>query len=276
MVSEARESGQASGLAGDRATGQAGREATREASQVGSPLGSPGDEGSTRNAVRQMFASVAPRYDFLNHFLSLGRDIAWRRVAAAALKETLGRPGSRVADICCGTGDLSFCLARHSQGVVLGADLCHPMLAIARHKASARAPRIRFLEADALHLPFGDASLDAVTSAFGFRNLAHYVRGIEELRRVLKTGGRIAILEFSRVRGRVSGPLFRFYFHHILPRLGKWISGVDGPYQYLPESVAKFPDQEVLAQKLRDAGFQNVSYVNFTGGVAALHLGEKK
>ncbi len=254
-------------LSGARADGQAGGQ--------GSPLGSPGDEGSTRTAVRQMFATVAHRYDFLNHFLSLGRDIAWRRAAALALKETLARPGSSVADVCCGTGDLSFCLGRHSQGVVLGADFCHPMLAIARKKVNLTSRPILFLEADALHLPFADASLDAVASAFGFRNLAHYGRGIEELRRVLKSGGRIAILEFSRVRGRLLGPLFRFYFHHILPRLGKWISGVDGPYQYLPESVAKFPDQEELAQRLREAGFQNVSYLNFTGGVAALHLGEK-
>jgi demethylmenaquinone methyltransferase / 2-methoxy-6-polyprenyl-1,4-benzoquinol methylase len=259
MVSEARASGEVSG----QGRGQ------------GSPLGLPGDEGSTRIAVRQMFSTIAPRYDFLNHFLSLGRDIAWRKVAARALRETLARPGSRVADLCCGTGDLSFCLGRHSNGLVMGADFCHPMLAIARNKANADARSIHFLEADALHLPFGDATLDAVASAFGFRNLAHYGRGIEEIRRVLKTGGRIAILEFSHVRGRVFGPVFRFYFHHVLPRLGKWISGVDGPYQYLPDSVAKFPDQDELAQKLRDAGFRNVSYVNFTGGVAALHVGEK-
>ncbi len=253
-----------------------GTPASGQASGQGTPLGWAGDEGSTRNAVHRMFSAIAPRYDFLNHFLSLGRDIAWRRVAARALRETLARPGSRVADLCCGTGDLSFCLVRHSQGVVMGADFCHPMLARARNKANACAGNIHFLEADALHLPFGDASIDAVGCAFGFRNLAHYGQGIDEIRRVLRPGGRIAILEFSRVRGRVFGPVFRFYFHRILPRLGKWISGVDGPYQYLPDSVARFPDQDELAQKLRDAGFQDVSYVNFTGGVAALHVGEKK
>jgi len=241
----------------------------------GSPLGSDGDETSTSAAVRNMFAAVAKRYDFLNHFLSLGRDMAWRRAAARALKDVLARPGSRVADLCCGTGDLSFCLGRHSRGLVLGADFCRPMLAMARGKAGVQACRVHFLEADALHLPFADASLDAVTSAFGFRNLANYGRGIEEMRRVLKRGGRLAILEFSQVRWPIFGPLFRFYFHRILPRIGAWISGVEGPYSYLPDSVSQFPQQEVLAEKLRGAGFQKVSYVNFTGGVAALHVGER-
>lgn len=241
----------------------------------GSPLGSCRDDASTGAAVRSMFAVVAHRYDFLNHTLSLGRDIAWRRATALTLEDILSRPGSRVADLCCGTGDLSFCLARHSQGLVMGADFCHPMLALARDKAVAQASGVHFLEADALRLPFPDASLDAVTSAFGFRNLANYRGGIEEMRRVLKCGGRVAILEFSQVRWPLFGPLFRFYFHRILPRLGAWISGVEGPYSYLPDSVAKFPQQEVLAEMLREAGFHKVSYVNFTGGVAALHVGEK-
>jgi demethylmenaquinone methyltransferase/2-methoxy-6-polyprenyl-1,4-benzoquinol methylase len=248
--------------------------ATRAAGQ-GTPLGSGRDEASTGAAVRTMFGEVAPRYDFLNHFLSLGRDIAWRRAAAHALKDILARPGSRVADVCCGTGDLSFSLGRQSQGVVLGADFCHPMLAIARSKAGKHGRRIHFLEADTLRLPFGDASLDAVTSAFGFRNLANYNRGIEEMRRVLKSGGRLAILEFSRVRWPIFGPLFRFYFRRVLPRIGAWISGVEGPYSYLPDSVEKFPDQDVLAEMLRAAGFHKVSYRNFTGGVAALHVGER-
>jgi demethylmenaquinone methyltransferase/2-methoxy-6-polyprenyl-1,4-benzoquinol methylase len=248
---------------------------TARAPGQGSPLASGRDEASASAAVRSMFAVVARRYDFLNHLLSLRRDIAWRRAAARALKDVLGRPGSRVADLCCGTGDLSFCLGRHSQGSVMGADFCHPMLAIARGKAGTKHRRVQFLEADALHLPFCDASLDAVTSAFGFRNLANYAKGIDEMRRVLKSGGRLAILEFSQVRWPIFGPLFRFYFRRVLPRIGAWISGTDGPYRYLPNSVAQFPNQEVLAEKLRAAGFHKVSYVNFTGGVAALHVGEK-
>ncbi len=125
-------------------------------------------------------------------------------------------------------------------------------------------------------LPFGDNSLDVVTVAFGFRNLANYAAGLHEMRRVLKPGGVAAILEFSHVRGPVSGPLFQLYFHHILPRLGTWISGVRGPYDYLPKSVSLFPDQETLAVEMRGAGFGNVRYRNFSGGVAALHLGQKE
>lgn len=241
----------------------------------GTPLRSGRDEASASAAVRSMFSAVAPRYDFLNHFLSLGRDIAWRRATARALAAVLAQPGSRVADLCCGTGDLSFSLARLSQGSVLGADFCHPMLSRAREKGVGKRCRVHFLEADTLHLPFAHASLDAVTSAFGFRNLADYGRGIEEMRRVLKPGGRLAILEFSQVQWPLFGPFFRIYFRYILPRLGAWISGVEGPYQYLPDSVAQFPAQEALAEKLRKAGFKNVSYRNFTGGVAALHTAEK-
>jgi demethylmenaquinone methyltransferase / 2-methoxy-6-polyprenyl-1,4-benzoquinol methylase len=222
-----------------------------------------------------MFGAIAPRYDFLNHFLSLGRDIAWRRATARALRDVLAQPGSRVADLCCGTGDLSFCLGRYSQGLVMGTDFCHPMLAIARGKGGAYRGRVQFLEADALRLPFADGSLDAVTSAFGFRNLANYARGVEEMRRVLKSGGRLAILEFSQVRWPIFGPLFRLYFRRVLPRLGAWISRVEGPYRYLPDSVARFPQQEALVEMLRGAGFHQVGYVNFTGGVAALHLAEK-
>jgi len=241
----------------------------------GSPISADGDEASRGRAVRSMFAAVAPRYDFLNHFLSLGFDMAWRRGTVRALTEILQQPGSCVADLCCGTGDLSLQLARQSAGRVVGADFCHPMLALARRKAVGRGDHIHFLSADALSLPFSNNSFDAVTVAFGFRNLANYDRGISEMRRVLKWGGRLAILEFSQVRWPVFGPVFRFYFRRVLPRLGGWVSGVDGAYGYLPESVEAFPDQEALAEKMRAGGFRNVRYVNYTGGVAALHLGEK-
>lgn len=239
------------------------------------PLGSPGAQASKTRAVCEMFAAVAPRYDFLNHFLSLGRDIAWRKATAQALRETLERPGSLTLDVCCGTGDLALALARYSSGKVLGADFCHPMLELAKAKAQPQPHSVSFLEADTLALPFRDSLLDVVSVAFGFRNLAHYGEGLQEMRRVLKPGGWLAILEFSQVRWPVFGPLFRLYFHHLLPRLGTWVSGVSGPYQYLPQSVSQFPDQESLAAALRQAGFVNVRYRNFTGGVAALHLGQK-
>jgi len=241
----------------------------------GTPLGQAGDETSAAAAVRDMFAAVAPRYDFLNHFLSLGRDIAWRRATARALGEILKSPQSRVADLCCGTGDLTLALAKQSAGLVVGTDFCHPMLTRARQKAGARARRAHFSEADALRLPFRDGSLDAVTIAFGFRNLTSYQKGLEEMRRVLKSGGRVAILEFSRVCGPLFGPLFRCYFRCVLPTLGSWISGTVGPYRYLPDSVSQFPDQDALTEKLRAVGFREVRCLNFTGGVAALHLGEK-
>ena len=236
---------------------------------------SSGGAASAGAAVCRMFADIAPRYDFLNHFLSLGRDIAWRRATARALKEVMARPGSLVADLCCGTGDLSFSLATYSHGMVMGADFCHPMLVIARRKTATHHGHVRFLDADALNLPFRDASLDAVTCAFGFRNLANYAQGLQEMCRVLKTDGRLAILEFSHVHAPIFGPLFRFYFRRVLPRLGAWISGVDGPYKYLPDSVGQFPQQEALAEMLRGAGFQAVRWIDFTGGVAALHLAEK-
>jgi demethylmenaquinone methyltransferase/2-methoxy-6-polyprenyl-1,4-benzoquinol methylase len=242
----------------------------------GSPLGPSAHHESTSHAVRQMFAAVAPRYDFLNHLLSLGRDIAWRRAAAKALREALAPPGSLAVDVCCGTGDLAMALARYSAGKVIGTDFCRPMLLRAREKGRQASRPLFFLEADTLALPFRDSSLDVVSVAFGFRNLADYNAGLREMYRVLKLGGTVAILEFSRVRWPVFGPLFRFYFQQILPRLGTWISGIRGPYRYLPDSVAQFPDQESLAAAITAAGFANVRYRNFTGGVAALHLGEKE
>ncbi len=238
---------------------------------MGSPLGSG-------PAVREMFGAVARRYDFLNHFLSLGCDIAWRRATAEALREVLARPGCVVLDVCCGTGDLTLALARRAAAAttkVFGADFSRPMLKLGQEKARRGRHAVAFLEADTLTLPLRDNSLDAVTSAFGFRNLTNYAQGLREMRRVLKPGGTAAILEFSRVTWPVFGALFRLYFRRVLPRLGTWISGVEGPYQYLPDSVAKFAEQEALAAAMREAGFSNVRYRNFTGGVAALHVGEK-
>jgi len=241
----------------------------------GTTVNKAADEQATASAVRSMFATVAPRYDLLNHLLSAGVDIGWRRATVRSLKPVLSRPVSVVADLCCGTGDLALALRKASAGMVLGTDFCHPMLQRAREKSARLGQAATFLEADTLRLPFRDASLDAVTIAFGFRNLVNYRRGIQEMRRVLRLGGMVAILEFSHVTWPVLGPLFRAYFRRVLPRLGTWISGVQGPYQYLPDSVSRFPDQEALSDLLREEGFSGVRYRNFTGGVAALHLGEK-
>jgi demethylmenaquinone methyltransferase/2-methoxy-6-polyprenyl-1,4-benzoquinol methylase len=241
----------------------------------GSPLGSPSEIDSTARAVREMFEAVTPRYDFLNHFLSAGFDVYWRRATARALRTTLSEPGSLALDVCCGTGDLAFALRRVAAGTVFGADFCQPMLQRARHKLATAAGPVVFLGADALELPFRDHSVDVIASAFGFRNLANYALGLREMLRVLKPGGVIAILEFSRVRWPVFGPLFRLYFAYILPRLGTWISGTRGPYQYLYDSASRFPDQETLAKAMRRAGFVNVRYENLLGGVAALHRGAR-
>lgn len=239
----------------------------------GSPLGSPADVDSTSRSVREMFGAVAPRYDFLNHFLSAGFDLMWRRAATRALREPLSRPDSIALDVCCGTGDLAAALRRVARGRVIAADFCAPMLVRAHSKQARSKADIRLLAADTLSLPFRDESVDVVASAFGFRNLANYALGLGEMRRVLKPGGCIAILEFSRVEWPVFGPLFRLYFAHILPRIGTWLSGVAGPYQYLHDSASRFPAQEAFAEAMREAGFVNVHYKNLMGGVAALHLG---
>ena len=161
---------------------------------TGSPLGPPGDTKATARAVRDMFTSVAPRYDFLNHFLSLRRDVAWRNAAAREVREILARPGSLALDVCCGTGDLALAFTRYSHGPILATDFCHPMLQRAREKAQGKP--VRVFEADTLNLPLPEKSLDLIAVAFGFRNLADYRSGLVEMRRVLKPGGSVAILEF--------------------------------------------------------------------------------
>jgi len=238
-------------------------------------LPSPEPRHSIPDRIRNLFSAVAPRYDFLNHLLSLGFDIAWRQATAKTLQPVLARPGSLVVDLCCGTGDLAVALARYSAGRVIGTDFSHPMLLLARKKVERKTWPILLLESDSLALPLRDDTVDAITIAFGLRNLADQAHGLREMCRVLKPGGTVAILEFSRVRAPLFGALFRFYFRHVLPRLGNWISGVPGAYTYLHDSVSRFPDQPAQAAALETAGFQNVRYRNFTGGIAALHTGVK-
>ncbi len=188
-----------------------------------------------------MFSGIAPRYDFLNHALSLSLDRVWRRRVAKYFRDILGAPDSRSLDVCCGTGDLTISLLRESNGIVCGTDFAHPMLVRAAQKstqASAGSNRTGklagYFEADALSLPFADASLDLVTLAFGFRNLANYESGLLEFARILRPGGRLGILEFAEPRGAVFGPLYRWYFTHVLPRIGRVISGHEFAYSYLP------------------------------------------
>ena len=223
--------------------------------------------------VRGMFARVAHRYDLANHLLSFNIDRRWRAHTVRRTGRILKREGARALDICCGTGDLTLALSEASRGVVMGSDFCHPMLVEARDKI-ARRPAPLF-EADALRLPLGDASLDLITVAFGFRNLANYEAGLIEMRRVLRPGGMAAILEFSRPPNPLFAGLYHFYSRRILPWIGGALSGSRDAYRYLPESVGKFPTAPELADDMRRAGFENVSFEYLTGGIVALHLGER-
>lgn len=233
------------------------------------------EEQEAARAVRRMFAGIAPRYDFLNHLLSLNRDRVWRRRTAQAVAPRLAQAGSRALDLCCGTGDLALELLRVSQGTVVGSDFVHGMLALAREKLRRADTTLALVEADALNLPFADGSFDVVTAAFGFRNLANYQRGLEEIRRVLKRGGEAAILEFALPQRGLFARFYRFYFHRVLPWLGGAISGSRAAYDYLPASVEKFPDCDGFARWMEGAGFRNVRYILWTGGTVALYRGEK-
>jgi demethylmenaquinone methyltransferase/2-methoxy-6-polyprenyl-1,4-benzoquinol methylase len=218
--------------------------------------------------VRGMFARVARRYDVANHLLSFNIDRLWRARTVRRVRPMLERPDARVLDICCGTGDLTLALARECRTPVLGSDFCHPMLVAARRKGAAG-----LFEADALRLPLRDASLDLVTVAFGFRNLANYRVGLAEMRRVLRPAGMAAILEFSEPPNAGFAALYHFYSRRILPLIGGALSGSREAYTYLPESVRKFPSAEELAKEMRRAGFREVRYERFSGGIVALHLG---
>lgn len=237
------------------------------------------DEADAARQVRELFGAIAPRYDFLNHLLSFSSDRWWRRRTARRVRRVL-RPGARVLDVCCGTGDLAFAIEREARkgggesAEILGGDFVHGMLVRAREKATRRASGAHFLAVDALHLPFADGTFDLIAVAFGFRNLANYRAGMAEFRRVLRPGGLVAILEFSEPPGPVFGRLYRFYFERMLPAIGGLISGSRRAYGYLPASVARFPEPEDLAGQLRSAGFTGVQFERWMGGIVALHLAE--
>lgn len=225
--------------------------------------------------VREMFAGIAGRYDLLNHLLSGNTDARWRRLVARQLQSSLTARGACALDVACGTGDLSLAIAGATGAQVFGTDFCRPMLEIAARKADTRGFKIPFVEGDALSLPFADETFDAVSIAFGLRNLANVEGGLKELLRILKPGGRAAILEFSTPVVPGFRTLFRLYFTRVLPRIGGLVSGSRSAYEYLPDSVRRFPDQRRLAELMRAVGFEAVEYQNLTGGIAALHLGTR-
>ena len=224
--------------------------------------------------IRGMFASIAHRYDLLNRLLSFSQDRRWRRVCASKLQGLL--PDSAVVlDLCAGTGDLAIELSRESR--VVACDFCHPMLVLGQQKVEARGSNgvIRFVEGDALQLPFSSGSFDGVTIAFGLRNLSDYVEGLREMYRVLRVGGTLAVLEFSQPQLPVFKQLYFFYCMRVLPRIGQGLSGEKKPYAYLPQSVREFPSPTKLEVMIGQAGFASPRHYKLTAGIVALHLAQK-
>jgi len=244
---------------------------------VGAAPEGASDRNSAARAVREMFTSIAPRYDLLNHVLSFNVDRIWWRRTARAFRHILTRSDARVLDLCCGTGDMAFALQRQagkSVAQIVGADFSHAMLRRAALKSADRGASTKWIEADALNLPFPDAHFSLVTSAFGFRNLADYDAGLREIARVLRAGGECGILDFCEPKG-VMGALYRIYFKQVLPRVGTVISGVRGPYAYLPASVERFPSPEEMLTRMKNAGFAEAGWTPYTFGIAGLYSGKK-
>ncbi|HXV77439.1 MAG TPA: bifunctional demethylmenaquinone methyltransferase/2-methoxy-6-polyprenyl-1,4-benzoquinol methylase UbiE [Candidatus Polarisedimenticolaceae bacterium] len=233
------------------------------------------DEPRGPAEVRSMFDRIARRYDLLNHLLSANLDHAWRRRAAA---ELAGAPAGEVLDLCGGTGDMSLAVARRSEVErVICCDFSHEMLRRAEVKFRRRRPGSKCvtLEADGLRLPFPDERFGAVTVAFGVRNFDDRVRALREIGRVLRPGGRLVVLEFSRPAGPWLGPVYRLYLKRVLPRLGGGIAGASGPYRYLAQTIAAFPDPPELAGRIRDAGFAACGWTTLSGGIVAVHTAIK-
>ena len=257
--------------------------AEQRSTVVGATPEGANDARSAASAVREMFSSIAPRYDLLNHVLSFNVDRLWWRRTARSFAQILARPDSQVLDLCCGTGDMTFALraqAVNDGPQVLGADFSHAMLQRARWKSldkvssDGKLPAPYWIEADALCLPFPDQHFSLVTSAFGFRNLVDYDGGLREIARVLRPGGECGILDFSEPTG-VIGHLYRVYFKQILPRVGTMLSGVRGPYDYLPNSVERFPEPQEMLARMRLAGFREANWTPYTFGIAGLYRGKK-
>lgn len=245
-----------------------------EKSIVGARPAGISDSQAAASAVREMFTSIAPRYDLLNHLLSFNVDRVWWRRAARTFSHILARPDAQILDLCCGTGDMTFALKRraHEAARVMGADFSHAMLQRASVKSAGTS--LCWIEADALKLPFADSCFDLVTAAFGFRNLADYDAGLREIVRLLRPGGECGILDFGEPGGGI-GKLYRVYFKHILPKIGTFISGVKGPYAYLPASVERFPAPEEMLERMRRVGFWEASWTPYTFGIAGMYRGKK-
>ncbi|MGB2592899.1 MAG: bifunctional demethylmenaquinone methyltransferase/2-methoxy-6-polyprenyl-1,4-benzoquinol methylase UbiE [Candidatus Acidiferrum sp.] len=241
------------------------------------------NEADASRKVREMFTQIAPRYDLLNHLLSLQLDRLWRARTARLLRPILDREDALVLDLCCGTGDLALALRKSAKARIVGADFAHTMLVRARAKSMSSSghsglpapPPLPLFEADALRLPFADASFDLVTTAFGFRNLANYEAGLREIQRVLKPGGTIAILEFTEPPDGFLGNVYRWYFRNVLPRIGAFISGDSAAYTYLPKSVSRFFRPPELAALMSAVGYDDAGFRVWTFGTVALYTARR-
>ena len=229
------------------------------------------------NRVRSMFGEIAPRYDLLNHLLSMNVDRYWRWRTVRRLDP---RPGEPILDICTGTGDLALSFYRYTRGrsPIVAADFCRPMLEVGREKQRRAGVngQLTFVEADAQHLPFEADRFQYVSVAFGLRNVADTDRGLREMTRVCRPGGKVAVLEFSLPTRQPMKAAYGWYFRNVLPRIGQLVSrNHHEAYSYLPESVGEFPMGEALAERMRAAGMAKVDYYPLTFGVATLYVGEK-
>jgi demethylmenaquinone methyltransferase/2-methoxy-6-polyprenyl-1,4-benzoquinol methylase len=233
------------------------------------------NERQAAEFVRGMFGGIARQYDLLNHLLSFNLDRRWRRRTVERVALLVPAAGARILDLCCGTGDVLIALERYRGRPAMGADFCHPMLRTAAAKLARARLASTLFEADGLGLPVRTGSLDAITIAFGFRNFVNYRQGLQEMLRVLKPGGVVAILEFSQPPNGVFARAYDWFSTALLPRVGGLISGSRGAYAYLPASIRKFPDAGQLAGQMRETGFSPVEYERMTFGAVALHVGWK-
>jgi len=250
--------------------------AEHEISTGAQPVGATTEASAAAN-VQQMFDSIAPKYDLLNHLLSFGLDSWWWSRAARSFRDVLKRPETCVLDLCCGTGDMALALMKYrpvnaGEAPLLAVDFSHEMLVRGAEKFAPH--NIVAIEADALHLPIADDSLDLVTSAFGFRNLANYEEGLAELFRVLRTGGQIGILDCNQPGG-LAGAMYNLYFKKVLPKIGGMISGDADAYKYLPASVERFPRPLRMLEMIRAAGFRDADWTGYTFGTAGLYRATK-
>ena len=225
--------------------------------------------------VRGMFGRIAGRYDLLNHLLSLNLDKRWRARLVDRVAPVLESPGAQALDLCCGTADVALALEQRLGRPVWASDFCHPMVVEAARKISSGRKRTPLFEADALAIPLASETMDVITVAFGFRNLANYEKGLKELRRVLKPGGVAAILEFSQPVNPAFAALYGFFSTRVLPTVGGMISGSSEAYTYLPESIQKFPGAEEFAEAMRQTGYSRVEFERLMFGAVALHLAWK-